>query len=58
MRNGAGGNSIYYGGEKMRIGLCWWGDMGTVFSYLEDCDVEEGKELVYVDTWTETRIIG
>lgn len=52
MRNGAGGNNIYYGGEKMRIGLGWQGDMGTVFSYLEGCDVEEGN------TWTETRIIG
>lgn len=35
--------------EKIRIELIWR-DTGAVISYLEDCDVEEGKELVFVDT--------
>lgn len=32
--------------------------MRAVVSYLEDCDVKEGKELVFVETWMETRTIG
>lgn len=35
----------------------WVGDMGVV-SFPENCDVEEGKELIFVDTWTETRTTG
>lgn len=41
----------------MKIGL-GWGGMGAVISDFEDRDVEEGKELVFVDTWMETRTIG
>lgn len=35
----------------------WVEDVGAV-SFLEDCDVEEGKELVFVHMWTQTRTIG
>lgn len=36
---------------KIELG---WGSMGDVISYLE----EKEKELVFVDTWMETRTIG
>lgn len=33
------------------MGVGWvGGDIGAFVSYLQDCDVEEGKELVFVDT--------
>ena len=46
MKNGRWRQDIYHGEEKMKIG---WGcgGHGTVVSYLEDCDMEEGKELVF-----------
>lgn len=53
MRKGWWKQDIFYGEEKMRIGL---GTLGAV-SFLEDCDMEEGIELVFVDTWMETRTI-
>lgn len=34
----------------------WVEDVGAV-SFL-DCDTEEGKELVFVHMWTQTRTIG
>lgn len=40
MREGWWKQDIFYGEEKMRIGL---GTLGAV-SFLEDCDMEEGKE--------------
>lgn len=49
--------TVYRGEEKMKIGL-GWGNMGALISYLEDCDVEEGKELVFVGVWIATRTIG
>lgn len=56
-RNAWWRQNIYHGEEKRRIGFIW-GNMGAVISYLEDRGVEEGKELVFVDTQTETRPLG
>lgn len=42
MRKGWWKQGIFYGEEKMRIAL---GTLGAV-SFLEDCDMEEGIELV------------
>lgn len=45
---------IYHEEEKMGMGWIG-GDIGAFVSYLQDCDVEEGKELVFVDAGTDNR---
>lgn len=35
-----------------------FGGHGSSQGYLEDCDVEKGKELAFVGTWIKTRTIG
>lgn len=45
---------IYHEEEKMGMGWIG-GNIGAFVSYLQDCDVEEGKELVFVDTGTDNR---